>query len=102
MNTPQKGLKYGHSLLFSSWTWCSVRVNFDPCLIVPIPCVQEITPSVIAEATKVFVNGTWVGVHRDPDKLVKTLRQLRRKVSSEGGLCNSLSILLSFFPRFAF
>lgn len=30
-------------------------------------------------ATKVFVNGVWVGVHRDAQELVMTLRRLRRK-----------------------
>lgn len=30
-------------------------------------------------ATKVFVNGVWMGVHRDAHELVKTLRRLRRK-----------------------
>lgn len=36
-------------------------------------------------ATKVFVNGVWMGVHRDPLSLVKTLRRLRRRddISSE-------------------
>ncbi|KAF8320547.1 DNA-directed RNA polymerase II subunit RPB2 [Cantharellus anzutake] len=36
-------------------------------------------------ATKVFVNGVWLGVHRDAPNLVKTLRRLRRKddISSE-------------------
>lgn len=29
--------------------------------------------------TKVFVNGVWMGVHRDPANLVKTIRKLRRK-----------------------
>ncbi|KIY69164.1 DNA-dependent RNA polymerase II second largest subunit [Cylindrobasidium torrendii FP15055 ss-10] len=28
--------------------------------------------------TKVFVNGVWMGVHRDPAKLVKDLKELRR------------------------
>ncbi|KAG2290381.1 hypothetical protein Bca52824_049985 [Brassica carinata] len=41
---------------------------------------EEISPSVIPKATKIFVNGMWVGVHRDPDMLVKTLRRLRRRV----------------------
>uniref|UniRef100_M4FCE2 DNA-directed RNA polymerase subunit beta n=1 Tax=Brassica campestris TaxID=3711 RepID=M4FCE2_BRACM len=41
---------------------------------------EEISPSVIPQATKIFVNGMWVGVHRDPDMLVKTLRRLRRRV----------------------
>lgn len=29
--------------------------------------------------TKVFVNGVWIGVHRDPANLVKTIKKLRRK-----------------------
>jgi len=29
--------------------------------------------------TKVFVNGVWKGVHRDPANLVKTIKKLRRK-----------------------
>ena len=31
-----------------------------------------------APSTKVFVNGVWIGVHRDPADLVKTLKKLRR------------------------
>lgn len=42
--------------------------------------LEEITPSVIPASTKVFVNGLWVGVHRNPQELVKTLRNLRRQV----------------------
>jgi DNA-directed RNA polymerase II subunit RPB2 len=30
-------------------------------------------------STKVFVNGVWMGVHRDPQNLVKTIKKLRRK-----------------------
>lgn len=40
----------------------------------------EVSPSAIANATKIFVNGAWVGVHRDPDLLMKTLRKLRRQM----------------------
>uniref|UniRef100_M4DWH9 DNA-directed RNA polymerase subunit beta n=1 Tax=Brassica campestris TaxID=3711 RepID=M4DWH9_BRACM len=40
--------------------------------------LEESSPSVIPKATKIFVNGEWVGIHRDPDMLVKTLRLLRR------------------------
>ena len=28
--------------------------------------LEEMSPSVIPKATKIFVNGSWVGVHRDP------------------------------------
>lgn len=40
--------------------------------------LEEISPSVIPVSTKIFVNGAWVGIHRDPEHLVKTLRKLRR------------------------
>ncbi|GKD08895.1 RNA polymerase II second largest subunit [Tanacetum coccineum] len=41
---------------------------------------EEISPAVIPQATKIFVNGLWVGIRRDPDMLVRTLRRLRRRV----------------------
>ncbi|KAJ0986904.1 hypothetical protein J5N97_005260 [Dioscorea zingiberensis] len=41
---------------------------------------EEISPAVIPQATKIFVNGCWVGIHRNPDLLVKTLRKLRRQI----------------------
>ena len=37
------------------------------------------------QATKIFVNGVWVGVHRDPAMLVRTLRQMRRQVRACSG-----------------
>ncbi|KAJ1460650.1 hypothetical protein M885DRAFT_508737 [Pelagophyceae sp. CCMP2097] len=44
--------------------------------------LEEISPQTIADAgtTKIFVNGSWVGVHRDPATLESTLRSLRRQV----------------------
>lgn len=36
--------------------------------------LEEIAPSSIADATKIFVNGCWVGIHRDPETLMATLR----------------------------
>eukprot|EP00897_Mesotaenium_endlicherianum_P010856 jgi/Mesen1/979/ME000012S00529 len=42
--------------------------------------LEEISAAVIPQATKIFVNGEWVGIHRDPDMLVRTLRQLRRQL----------------------
>jgi DNA-directed RNA polymerase II subunit RPB2 len=40
--------------------------------------LEEISPSVVPQSTKIFLNGTWVGVHRDPEHLVRTLKRLRR------------------------
>ena len=36
--------------------------------------------SMILENTKVFLNGVWVGVHNEPQKLVSQMRGLRRKL----------------------
>ncbi|GJS98141.1 phospholipase-like protein [Tanacetum coccineum] len=40
---------------------------------------KEMSPAVIPQSTKIFVNGSWVGIHRIPELLVRTLRQLRRQ-----------------------
>ncbi|KAJ3615954.1 hypothetical protein Zmor_012164 [Zophobas morio] len=40
---------------------------------------EETSASAIGEATKVFLNGNWVGVHSDPNELVSTLRKVRRR-----------------------
>uniref|UniRef100_A0A7S1BEL4 DNA-directed RNA polymerase subunit beta n=1 Tax=Corethron hystrix TaxID=216773 RepID=A0A7S1BEL4_9STRA len=44
--------------------------------------LTDVLPSVIAEpsVSKIFVNGNWVGIHRDPKSLVKQCRSLRRMV----------------------
>ena len=31
-------------------------------------------------ATKIFVNGCWVGIHREPELLMSTLQRLRRQM----------------------
>lgn len=42
--------------------------------------LEDISASVIPNATKIFVNGAWVGVYREPERLVTALRTLRRSV----------------------
>jgi DNA-directed RNA polymerase II subunit RPB2 len=44
--------------------------------------LTDILPSVVAEPNtcKIFVNGNWVGIHRNPKELVDTFRSLRRMV----------------------
>eukprot|EP00252_Welwitschia_mirabilis_P010589 TRINITY_DN2392_c0_g1_i13.p1 TRINITY_DN2392_c0_g1~~TRINITY_DN2392_c0_g1_i13.p1 ORF type:complete len:245 (+),score=32.24 TRINITY_DN2392_c0_g1_i13:514-1248(+) len=39
---------------------------------------EEVSPSSIPHATKVFVNGNWIGIHEDPQNLVTVLKHLRR------------------------
>ncbi|KAI4125413.1 MAG: hypothetical protein LQ347_005389 [Umbilicaria vellea] len=41
--------------------------------------LEEYEPQRSPNATKVFVNGIWVGVHRDPAHLVSTVQSLRRR-----------------------
>jgi len=43
--------------------------------------LAEISPDGVLGNTKVFVNGNWVGISRDPDMLVGTLLQLRRNTT---------------------
>eukprot|EP00039_Didymoeca_costata_P011795 m.166824 g.166824 ORF g.166824 m.166824 type:complete len:1186 (+) comp15295_c0_seq1:166-3723(+) len=43
--------------------------------------LDDIMASAIKSATKIFVNGSWVGLlHREPEDMVKTMRRLRRKM----------------------
>ena len=41
--------------------------------------LEEFEPQVTPNATKVFVNGVWVGIHRDPAHLANTMLNLRRR-----------------------
>ena len=41
--------------------------------------LDSITAVDVAKCAKVFVNGAWIGVHKEPDKLIKQMRILRRK-----------------------
>lgn len=56
--------------------------------------LDEVTAHSIKDMTKVFVNGTWVGCHRDPEDLVGVMRRLRRRmvdvVSSEVSVFRSI------------
>jgi len=40
--------------------------------------LTEITPISVLSSTKIFVNGSWVGVHRNVDRLTEELQKMRR------------------------
>ncbi|OLL21764.1 DNA-directed RNA polymerase II subunit RPB2 [Neolecta irregularis DAH-3] len=42
--------------------------------------LEDYSPSSTPNTTKIFVNGVWLGVHRDAGSLVNTVRNLRRRV----------------------
>lgn len=44
-------------------------------------CYDTVIISILLfSATKIFVNGCWVGIHKDPEQLMNTLRKLRRQM----------------------
>lgn len=43
--------------------------------------LEEIRPSDVRDSYKIFVNGAWMGIHRDVSELERVLRTLRRKGS---------------------
>lgn len=56
--------------------------------------LEEVSSSVIMKATKIFLNGAWVGVHRDPQSIVETFRNMRRQVTFIPCLpCSNIGIL---------
>ncbi|OXB72139.1 UNVERIFIED_CONTAM: hypothetical protein H355_012706 [Colinus virginianus] len=54
--------------------------------------LEEMTPEVIKDRVKIFVNGNWVGCFDEADVLCSTLRQLRRRcdISSETSIVRDL------------
>lgn len=45
-----------------------------------INCSISMYTACYFSATKIFVNGCWVGIHRDPEQLMNTLKKLRRQM----------------------
>ena len=58
--------------------------------------LSVIVPSSLLDATKIFVNGCWVGIHRDPEYLMRNLRQFRRK---QEGIVAEVSIVRDIRDR---
>lgn len=63
---------------------CNVTVGSDVTPITDfmtqrnMELLEEYDPNVSPHATKIFVNGVWVGVHRDATQLVSLVKGLRR------------------------
>lgn len=67
----------------SLMTCISVGTALDPILYFleewGMEPLEDYVPSALPDCTRVFVNGVWVGTHREPAQLVETMRRLRRK-----------------------
>ena len=57
--------------------------------------LEEYDPASSPNATKVFVNGVWVGVHRDPAQLVSVVQSLRRT----GTISHEISLIRDIRDR---
>ncbi|KAG4217041.1 hypothetical protein PC116_g34478, partial [Phytophthora cactorum] len=54
--------------------------------------LEEYEPMRYPNATKIFLNGSWIGVHQDPKSLVRDVQQLRRanQIPSEVSLVRDI------------
>jgi len=74
----------------------SITVGFNSYMIMHfleewmMENLAEISPSVIPESTKIFIDGVWVGIHRDAEDLVRHLRTLRRTMD---GIAPEVSVV---------
>jgi len=74
----------------------SITVGFNSYMIMHfleewmMENLAEISPSVIPESTKIFIDGVWVGIHRDAEDLVRHLRNLRRTMD---GIAPEVSVV---------
>lgn len=57
--------------------------------------LQEANPSEIGQGTKVFVNGEWIGISKEPSQLVNVLRSFRRS----GSLNAEISLIRDIHER---
>ena len=46
-----------------------------------VELLDDISPQVIPDCTKIFVNGSWLGITRSPSEIVESLRDLRRQLA---------------------
>lgn len=58
--------------------------------------LEEVAPSTIQNATKIFVNGSWVGIHQKPEELMSALKTSRRKADT---ISSEVSMIRDFSKR---
>ena len=68
--------------------------------------LMELNPTSIQSNAKVFVNGSWIGIHHNPEELVENLRSFRRRllISEEVSIVRDITnreIKLDFIPSYS-
>ncbi|KAI1331628.1 DNA-dependent RNA polymerase 2 rpb140 [Xylariaceae sp. FL0255] len=72
------GLVKNLSLMCSVSVGTSTEPIIDYMMRRDMGLLEEYEPQRYPNATKIFLNGSWIGVHHDPKALVKDIQQLRR------------------------
>ena len=57
--------------------------------------ISEVTPEMIRGKSKIFINGSWVGISNYPEKIMDRLKTLRRK----GKISKEISIVNNFMDK---
>ncbi|ORY56375.1 beta subunit of DNA-directed RNA polymerase [Pseudomassariella vexata] len=72
------GLVKNLSLMCSISVGTSTEPIIDYMITRNMEVLEEYDATRYPNATKIFLNGSWIGVHQDPKSLVKDVQQLRR------------------------
>jgi len=72
------GIKKHLSIMSRITFGCSSKPIIDLLRENNLYFLDEILPQEVKNTTKVFVNGNWIGIHKNPTKLVERIRLLRR------------------------
>ncbi|KAH9885640.1 DNA-dependent RNA polymerase 2 rpb140 [Xylariomycetidae sp. FL2044] len=72
------GLVKNLSLMCTISVGTSTEPIIDYMITRNMEVLEEYEPMRYPNATKIFLNGSWIGVHQDPKSLVKDVQELRR------------------------
>ncbi|KAI1802142.1 DNA-dependent RNA polymerase II beta subunit [Daldinia bambusicola] len=86
------GLVKNLSLMCSISVGTSTDPIVDYMITRNMEVLEEYEPMRYPNATKIFLNGSWIGVHQDPKSLVRDVQQLRRanQIPSEVSLVRDI------------
>ncbi|KAI1389291.1 DNA-directed RNA polymerase II subunit RPB2 [Hypoxylon trugodes] len=86
------GLVKNLSLMCSISVGTSTEPIIDYMITRSMEVLEEYEPMRYPNATKIFLNGSWIGVHQDPKSLVRDVQQLRRanQIPSEVSLVRDI------------
>ena len=69
--------------------------NIDLDSIPDFQNISEVTPEIIRGKSKIFINGSWIGITNNPETIMDRLKNLRRK----GKISKEISIVNNFMNK---